>query len=205
MPIITYRSLHPNHVHQLMVSVSKHYYISKDGLLKYQRKPFEVTLATLGDQVRAHLVILSLRDHYSGIFFAQIAAGPALPDVYSFLRVAWSRKPDHLFHGLPELITIPRSVESAYPGLSAHVHRLSIQLVDVTSGFQGGIRDLRTIEGVLSISTNRPFVEAQSWLALSQDFKNGYKARTGTETKAELWERGLANVRDLRATWPSDA
>ena len=39
-----YASTRPNHVHQLMVSVSRHLYAGTDGLLKYQKKSMEMTL-----------------------------------------------------------------------------------------------------------------------------------------------------------------
>jgi hypothetical protein len=41
-----YASNYSNEVHQLIVSVSRHYFITRQGFLKHQKKPLEVNLKT---------------------------------------------------------------------------------------------------------------------------------------------------------------
>lgn len=203
--MISYRSEHPNHVHQLAASVSKHYYASKDGYLKYQKKPMEVRLDALHEQDRAHMVLFSIRDHCSGLFYAEVAFGPTLPSMTAFLSRAWSPKADYAFYGVPKLLTIPRTVEVAFPGLSASVRKLGIELVGVTSGFQSGIRDLRTIDDALYTA------EGQSLDVVARCVQDAYlyqaneKSRNGAESKLELWRRGVPMPRSPHAGWVNDA
>jgi hypothetical protein len=65
----SYRTDRPNEAHQLMVAPSKHYYLGRDGLLKYQDKPFAVTLADVPQATRQHMVTYALRDHCSTLLF----------------------------------------------------------------------------------------------------------------------------------------
>jgi hypothetical protein len=188
-----------------MVSASKHYFEGKDGLLKYQKKDFEVALGTIGDKDRSHMVTLSLRDHCSAIFYAEIAFGPELPDVYAFLRRAWSPKPDHVLQGLPVLLTVPESVERAFPGLSSNIDRLGVEVLSVTSGFQGGVRDIHTIESSLGMAIGKKTDEARAWLMTSLRFNGTQKARTGVGSKAELWTNGVPPLKALPANWPNAA
>lgn len=188
-----------------MVSVSKHYYLSKDGLLKYQKKPFEVALATLTEQTKAHLVVMNLRDHFSSLFFAQIAPGPMLPDIFAFLRSAWEEKVDHPLYGLPDLLLLPKTVEAAYPGIADRVRYLGVELGEVTSGFQSGIRDMRTIESAICMSLDKPFSDAGKWLALSQGYQDRNKARTGEGTKSDLWRQHVRTIKELPHGWSDDA
>ncbi len=80
-----YRSLHPNHVHQLTVSVSTHYWITKNGILKYQQKAMETNLSKLKDASKAHLVHFIIRDHCSGVVYSEVAKSDNLPPLDAFL------------------------------------------------------------------------------------------------------------------------
>jgi hypothetical protein len=184
-----------------MVSVSKHYYAAKDGVLKYQKKAFEISLSSLATAPRNHMVTQVLRDHTSGLFYAEVHFGPTLPNVYSFLRNAWQEKSDYPLHGLPTLISIPASVDKCFPGLVESVEALEIGLVPVSSGFQGGIKDFSTIESWLSTSIDGPASEANAAVRTTMQYNSRYKARTGVETKAELWQKGLPALRRLPANW----
>ena len=205
MAIVQYRSLHPNHVHQLMVTVSKHYYVSKDGLLKYQKKPFEIKLSDVKAEKRSHLLVFTIRDHFSGLFYAEVQTGPELPDIYRFLRSAWSEKVHHPMQGLPELMTIPKSVETSYPGLIENIDALGIRLVEVSSGFQGGVRDIRTIEDSLAVATDKTLEEVRKWLLASKKYIDNQKSRNGLDTKRELWNKEVRDVRQPPEIWPKDA
>ena len=42
-PYMSYQTNYPNEVHQLNVSLSKHLYVLKNGEIKNQKKPFDLT------------------------------------------------------------------------------------------------------------------------------------------------------------------
>lgn len=199
-----YRSDHPNHVHQLVASISKHYYAGKDGLLKYHVKPMEVSLAKLASASKRHMVIYSLRDHCSGVFYAEIGFGPELSSLHAFLARAWGAKP-HIpelpFQGVPELLTFPQTARTAFPAVVTAVEALGVGLVDVTSGFQGGIRDLRTIEDGLTYRVGNPVEQAIAWIPDVCVFNARDKLRGTGRRKIDVWQEHLPAVRVLPSGW----
>lgn len=199
-----YRSLHPNHVHQLVVNVSKHYYATKNGCLKYQQKALETSLSTLSDSDRTSMVVLSLRDHCSALFYAELEFGRALPSVTDFLRNAWGTKVDFDFCGLPDCLMLPKTVEVAFPELASQLETIGVRVLKVTSGFQGGIGDLRLIERWLSAAVGHPISEAKKRVRNICIEQGNTKARTDRESKLELWKKFVPSVRHLPGTWPKD-
>lgn len=138
----SYRSLGPNHAHQLMVAPSKHYYLGQDGLLKYQQKPFALELADMPQAQRQHLVIYTLRDHCSTVLYAEVCFAPALMPLRVFLARAWGAKPYTPFRGFPELLITSRKVAEVFTDDLAAVAALGVSVSQATSGFQSGIRCL---------------------------------------------------------------
>lgn len=135
----SYKSLHPNHVHQLTVSVSKHYWVTKEGVFKYQAKPLEVSLDRIDDSKKIHLIHYVIRDHTTGVVYAEAGLSNDLIPLSEFLFRAWSEKKDFAFCGIPELMTIPKTVEKAFPNLLKAIALLGIRFPQVTSGFQAGV------------------------------------------------------------------
>ena len=62
-----------NETHQLLVSISRHLYITGDGVLKYQDKRMEVDLGNYRSSRREHLVYYILNDLFSGNFIFGVA------------------------------------------------------------------------------------------------------------------------------------
>lgn len=199
--MLQYRSNHPNHVHQLMVSVSRHCYVGADGLMKYQKKPMAVTLAKLPAASRRHAVIYTLRDHCSGVFYAEVAIAPDLLPLKGFLSRAWGTKDGYAFCGLPELLTLPASAQAAFPGVSEAVERLGVRLVEVTSGFQGGVRDIREINEAMRVQSGRPLSELPAEIAWTYQRMAGAVSRRGGDTKIEMWRQGVGEVRLPPTAW----
>jgi hypothetical protein len=199
-----YRSNHPNHAHQLVASVSKHYYAGKDGLLKYQVKPMETSLTKLSSASKKHMVIYSLRDHFSAVFYAEIGFGPELPPLHAFLTRAWGTKshmPEFPFHGVPELLTFPQTARVAFPEVVSAVETLGVSLVAVTSGFQGGVGDLNTIEKWLGYHVGKPLEQAVAWLPNVCVFNAREKLRNTGRRKIDVWMERVPAVRMLPAQW----
>jgi hypothetical protein len=143
---VRYQSDYANQVHQLIVSVSRHLWVTKEGLLRYQHKPFEVSLAKLARAEKRHIVHYLIRDHHSGLLYAEIAVAPQLFSTREFLLRAWSRKDRLSFSGVPDALTVPKSVADAFPELLPWLDELDVEIIAATSGFQAGVRDLKTWE-----------------------------------------------------------
>lgn len=202
--VLSYRSDHPNHAHQLVVSASKHYYASNDGILKYQKKPFEVPLQAVPNAKHRHMIVLSLRDHCSGVFYSRVAFGPKLPSVREFLARAWDIKPNFPFHGIPKLLSIPQTVKALEPSLPEAITGLGVSLVDVTSGFQGGVRDIRTIESRLLLSIEKPIDELDDWVAWVCESNAKKPARVPGLSKIQLWQKHVPPTVVPPANWGNE-
>lgn len=135
---------HSNQVHQLLVTVSRHLYVQKNGLLKYQEKPLDVNLSTLKKSRREHLVYYILRDAFSGTFFLEITTSHAMIPLVDFLYCAWKKGQDKYIWGMPEEITVPKGL--AAKELQEGLDRLGVQMIFPSSGFAAGVRVVRDIE-----------------------------------------------------------
>lgn len=141
-----YYSEYPNQVHQLSVSVSKHIYANRTGQLKFQKKPFDFDLANVRTADRTHVLHYLIRDHFSGAFYAEICASDAIAPVQDFLIRAWSIKREYLFCGVPDHISIPKTVASSFASICSFVQSLGVEPHEPTSGFHAGVRDIKTWE-----------------------------------------------------------
>jgi tetratricopeptide (TPR) repeat protein len=152
MPIQRYSTDFPNQVHQLLVTVSRHLYVLKNGEVHYQKKPFEVDLKNVIKSSKVHIVHYILKDHYSGLFYAELCTQHDLISIEEFLYRAWSRKDNFTFCGMPVLLTVPKSVIDFAPGLISLLNALQINIVEPTSGYQAGVREIRTWENEIRIA-----------------------------------------------------
>lgn len=142
----TYRSLHPNHIHQLTVSVSKHYWITNEGLLKYQHKKMEVSLDKIKRSKKNHLILYIVRNHCSGVVYSEVSTSRKNIHLTEFLYRAWNKKNDFAFCGIPELLTVPKAIEKVFPGILESISLLGVQFPKVTSGFQAGAGDVKILD-----------------------------------------------------------
>ena len=175
----SYRSEYPNQVHQLTVSVSQHYYFTKTGMLKYQRKNQEVSLDHIADSDRLHLIHYVIRDHCSGIFYAELGLSDNIIPIQRFLYRAWAEQKDYSLYGLPEFLIIANTVTTVFPQLEKQVSALGIKPIKATSGFQGGVRDIKTIETNLSVSLVFPSKPPQLEIRRICKSVNRQKSRNG--------------------------
>lgn len=186
-----YRTDYPNQVHLLAVSVSKHWWISKDGILKYQKKPFEVSLKSVDSSSKTHVVFFGLRDHCSGVLYCEVASADEVTPLADFLFRAWSPKADLSFRGMPELLGVPKTVQSAFPGVTSVLEPLGVSLADVTSGFQGGAGMTKPAEQWIAFDIDKPFSAAVTRTKALPAILAKEKGRTGDRTKLEMWESGV--------------
>ena len=141
-----YQSRHSNEVHQLIVTSSKHFYVTRKGILKYQKKPFDIKLGDYKNQKKTHIIHYLIRDHFSGLVYWEICTNDTIIPIHEFLFKAWRKKETQSFYGMPFHMTIPKNAHQFFHGLVNFIEMLGINYVKVTSGFQGGVRDIRTIE-----------------------------------------------------------
>ena len=147
---VTYQTKYPNEVHQVIVCVSKHLHVTKTGLIKHQQKSFDLSLAKVDKAEKEHLVHYLVRDHFSGVFYAEIHSGKALIPVEEFLFRAWSPKQNYPFYGMPECILVPKTVSDRFPSVNRLIREYGIGPIEVTSGFQSGtIQDVKTWESLV--------------------------------------------------------
>lgn len=179
----------PNHVHQLVLSVSKHFYATANGDLKYQQKPMDVSLEKLTNAKRRHMVVYAIRDHTSGLFYAELAFAPALPDVRQFLGRAWRPKQDYPFRGLPRVLVVPKVTEHAFPGISAEVMEMGTRVIEPSSGFMGGVRDIRTVEDRLGFAVGRPIEMAHTLCQRAYMHNAQNKPRGNGISKLDMWNK----------------
>jgi len=145
---------HSNQLHQLLVTVSKHFLIPKDGNLKYQEKPLDINITNLHKSRKGHLVYFVLRDAFSGTFvFEIVSSSPSLPSLADFLFRAWRKDTGKYLWGLPDYLSIPRSIAS--PQLINGLEKLGVPCFHPSSGFTSGVGVLRNIEDNLTFLTGR--------------------------------------------------
>lgn len=147
--MLQYESDYSNQVHQLTIAVSRHFFVTREGVVKWQMKPFDITLENCQKTGKTHIVNYIIRDHFSGMFYGALAATDKLRDAMEFLVEAWSEKADYPFAGMPEHLIVAKTYQSTFPNLMAFLSQQPIQLIEARSGFQGGVRDVRTWEELL--------------------------------------------------------
>ncbi|NLY75052.1 MAG: tetratricopeptide repeat protein [Firmicutes bacterium] len=141
----SYITEHSNQLHQLLVSVSRHFYVKKDGFLAYQEKPVEVDLKRLSKTQKELLVYYIVRDHFSGNFVIKLTTSTALIPLVEFLHYAWSGPADDKYlWGLPDFLWIPKTI--ATPDLFEGLEILGVIADYPPSGFASGIRIIPSIE-----------------------------------------------------------
>jgi len=144
-----------NELHQLLVSVSKHFYFGSDGNVRYQEKPMDVNIKNCYKSRKEHLVYYILRDHFSGTFTFQIATTKRLVPLADFLHYAWSEDvgEEKFIWGMPDSIFIPQMI--TMDGLFSGLNNIHVNPLHPPSGFASGIRIIRDIEDSLSFFMNR--------------------------------------------------
>lgn len=138
-----YECAHRNEVHQLLVSLSRHYYVGGDGDLKFQKKPFEFSFDTVARSNKKLMVSYLLRDHYSGVYYAEATTHDRLLNLGGFLFRAWSEKQAFDFRGVPEVLMVPQLVMNRWPQVLDLLEDYGITVVKPRSGFETGMIDMK--------------------------------------------------------------
>ncbi|MDA8339807.1 MAG: tetratricopeptide repeat protein [Nitrospiraceae bacterium] len=204
MPTQRYSTDFPNQVHQLLITVSRHLYVLKNGEVHYQKKPFEVDLKNVIKSSKVHIVHYILKDHYSGLFYAELCTQHDLISIEEFLFRAWSKKDNFAFCGMPVLLTVPKSVIDFAPGLISLLNALQISIVEPTSGYQAGVREIRTWENEIRIAPAfKPMLKSFDALKNSTlEIVRNLNSSGGQKSKISKWSALIEKVylpTDLKA------
>lgn len=105
----------------LLISHSKHLYLTRDETLHYQKKPIDPRLPG----AKTLLTRLVLLDVDTGTVYGEIHAEKTATDIVGFLARAWHRKPAHPMHGRPECLNVAKS-SMANPEIRAEVGKMAI-------------------------------------------------------------------------------
>lgn len=138
----------PSEVHQLLITVSRHFHIGSKGQIRYQNKPMEITLKKLEKSDRNHLVHYILRDEASGFFYAEFCSHKDLIPIRDFLLRGWFVKKSSTFCGLPKSLVFTKTIVDffSYDSFSDLLTELNIKSFVPTSGFSSGIRVIKDWE-----------------------------------------------------------
>jgi hypothetical protein len=117
--------------------------------------------------------------------------------VEDFLIRAWSKKDGYIFCGMPVSLSIPNTVAAAFPKLLPWASSLDIELLEVTSGFQGGIRDVPTWEKYLrmlvSLHEETKLSEIQAKAAGINNYLN--KEHADRPSKIGKWAQSVGTIK----------
>lgn len=141
----------PHEVHQVLVSVSKHYLVGAEGNIRYQKKAMDVSLRNYQRLDREHLVYYILRDRFSGFYYVEVTSTKNLIPLQDFLLRGFLPKPDLYFGGIPKVLMTPKDVESTFPQIDELLDGLGVVKVYPPSGFDSGISSVKDWEQMMKM------------------------------------------------------
>lgn len=197
-----YSSPHANYLHQLGVSVSKHFWISKQGILSFQHKKMDVNLDNMSKSSKNHVVHFVIRDHFSGVLYSETVSSAGNISLELFLYRAWTEKEDFAFCGVPDILVIPNTVQRKFPLIKEKLSSLEVQLPDAKSGFQTSVRDIQSIESYMkryigtSFETNfqdlnKAYIQISNFLSRDQH----------KQPKIDIWSENIESLKFPPFTW----
>jgi hypothetical protein len=192
-----YETAYPNEVHQLLITASRHLYVTRDGRVRFQKKVIEGTWKKTKNESRQQVIHYIVRDHYSRAMYAELhtRSEQVAPD--EFLWRAWSQKDDYPFCGMPDFLILPKSVYSE--ALYNFIRELGIKIIKPKGGFMAGVWAFRewdrTLEFVYSFpyETLNSFKELQS--KVPEIIRTHFDLSSDGTNKLDVWQ---SNVRNLR-------
>lgn len=108
-----------------------------------QRKPFEYTFDTMGASSTKLMVSYLLRDHYSGVYYAEATTHDRMLNLGGFLFRAWSSKEGFDFCGVPKALMVPQLVLDKWPAVLELLEDYGITILKPRSGFETGMIDIK--------------------------------------------------------------
>lgn len=221
-PHIKMKSLHPNHVHVVDVSVCIQYYLKGGGIrimpedLFYKNKPENFM------KVKKKILRYVIVDHYSGAFWWQYyeAAGETADNFYDFLVNTWnkSKHKKFPFRGVPRFLLMDAGAANLAASVVRFLERLDVEIPKSLphnprrQGSCEGAHNIieRWFESGLKISRATTIEELNAWALDFAVWFNGARKHTRHGmTRTACWLRikaeqlrelpGMDLVRELYA------
>lgn len=188
------QSSYPNEIHQLLITVSKHFHIGAKGQLRHQFKKMDVTLDGLKQSGKEHVVYYFLRDHYTGVYYAEIASSKSLIPVNDFLLRAWLEKPKFAFCGIPKILMVTKTAERNFSEVNGLLEEFKIDKLCPPSGFASGMREITEWEKLIRyhLIAYPVMKNFKMWTPRTSEIVCANK----TQHKIKLWQSGQARVPD---------
>lgn len=137
--------LGPCRVQNLLVSTSKHLYLTKSGALRRQHKEIDPRLP--GTKILlTRLVVL---DVDMGTMYGEMHNADNSLDLLGFIARAWSVKADHPMHGIPKQLNVPKAViddADMNRDLSLLASASHFTVAPLPAGFAAGIHAVKQFE-----------------------------------------------------------
>ncbi|WP_455233158.1 hypothetical protein [Geopseudomonas aromaticivorans] len=179
----------------LLISLSKHLYLTRDDNLRYQEKPIDPRLPG----TKTLLTRLVLLDVDTGTVYGELHAEWTATDIVGFLARAWHEKPHHPMHGLPARLNVAKSA-MAVPEIRADLDMarefFGVRLGDLPHGFNAGIHALRNFENAV-----RNLVHTYCWkfevsqvplVAIQANSAN--ISRLASSTASRWWDKDWSSI-----------
>ena len=196
--MLSYKSDFSNQNHQLNVSISKHWFLLKNGNLKWQEKKLEVNWKNVYSKPKENIVHFVIRDHFSNCYYGESHSISNLPEIEAFLYRAWSKKEEYPFQGCPKTLFVPQTVFNIFPKIQNFKRNTSMNLEIPTSGFHGGIRVIREWESQFKYFSlfckgtyNLQFVQEN---IININIQGNGRTRDKKESNIEKWASNLPGL-----------
>lgn len=197
--MLSYKSDYPNQVHQMNVSISKHYHVLKDGRIKYQDKKFDINWKNYSKTNKNHLVTFLIRDHFSNCFYAELHRIDSMPSIKEFLYSSWRKKERYEFCGIPKTLIVNQMILKTCPEIQLLPERIqSFHLQMADNGFATGIRSVRDWEDCIrynlcfdNYKKLSDFQEHNEFMCRHYNLRESGK----TEPNLKKWATNISKVR----------
>lgn len=154
----------PNALHQLIITVSNHVSITKNGTLKRQETPLKKVLPVMQENCSDRVVHYVLIDNATGQIYAETSTGDCVFDAAQFLHRAWSEKEDNELYGFPENLMVSKTTLACFPEIKDVCDAYGIPLGFPKHGFQAGARNVSVWEKQLLLHLGQHSLEESDGL-----------------------------------------
>lgn len=126
------RSLHPNHVHLVDVSVCIQYYLKNGRMGIMDERDFYKNKPQNFAKIKTRLLRYVIDDHFSGAYYFKYynTTGETQANLYDFLKEAWAHKQDERFpfRGVPFQMLMDTGAANTSKAIVAFMRRLDINI-----------------------------------------------------------------------------
>ncbi|OGC00116.1 hypothetical protein A2V82_16380 [candidate division KSB1 bacterium RBG_16_48_16] len=213
-PHTNMRSLHPNHVHLVDVSVCIQYYLKNGRLAMMDERDFYKNKPENFAKIKMRLLRYLLDDHFSGAFYLHYyeTSGETSDNLWDFLKKAWAHKGNDKYHfrGVPFQLLMDTGAANKSKAITKFLETLGVSIPKgrpYNPKRQGAVETSHTIieewfESGLRIQPATSVEQLNEWAA---DFMVGHHARRihsrHKMTRSQAWS--LITAEQLREL-PSD-